>query len=145
MALTFPLEMTVDQIAELPGAADAFGWDSDDEDPLTERIRQYIGNGTTPMMKLYLDYHGFSYDENGFKARDRESIVRAARLFGVFMMEYDEYPMSPAREELRSKFGTSTSWYLFELGGDDDVDYMGTQPSCLTDLLISVIGADSEN
>ena len=28
------------------------------------------------------------------------------------------------------------TWTLFNIHGDDSVDYYGTQPSCLTDLLI---------
>jgi hypothetical protein len=35
---------------------------------------------------------------------------------------------------------TTPTWALFELGGDDDCDYCGGQPSCLTDLLLTVEG-----
>ncbi len=138
-ALTFPLALTVEQIAELPGCADAFGWDSSYDDTLAEHVASYLSNGQSDVMKAFFTRVGFNYDESGCTARNMQSIQAASNLFELVCFEYDEHPLSDEREALRTKLGyTSPIWYLLGLGGDDDVDYCGTQPSCLTDLLLGL-------
>lgn len=140
--LTFPLAMNLDEIAALPGAADAFGWDSSSsyDETLPEHIAYCLSGGQSDVMKTFFALHGFNYDETGFTARDADSIRKAALLFELVCFEYDEYPLSDEREALRTRLGhTSPVWFLLGLGGDDDVDYCGTQPSCLTDLLLPLL------
>ena len=135
--LTYPLTMTVSEIAELPGAFDAFSFNGDDV-PLTERIAQYMGNGMTPLMEAYMKLHGFHYDENGFTAQSRESVLRADHFFEIISLDYDS-PNPAIDGDLHERLGyVSPSWYLFDLSGDDDVDYMSSQPRCLTSLLLSL-------
>ena len=139
--------MNLEQIAALPGAADAFGWDPsyDDTPDLASFIASYLCNGQTDVMKTFFDRVGFSYDENGFTARDENSIRAAANLFELVCFEYDEYdeyPLSDEREAIHTKLGsTSPVWYILGLEKMDDVDYCGAQPSCLTNLLLDNINA----
>lgn len=136
--LTFPLRLTIEEIAALPGAAENFGWDDDDLDhTLEEHISDYLANGMSEMMKAYFTLHGYDYNETGCYVRSKESLIRAQALFTMISFEYDEC-RSEDREELYTRFGyTSPLWYLFGIGGGDDyVDYYSTQPSCLVDLLL---------
>lgn len=154
MTLHFPLSFTWAHLAKMRGAGDAFDWDesmleADDPDTTLEgQIACYSeAFVSSPKLAKYLEQIGYSLLTGamkdgkltfaGIEIRSEVALRTANQLFGQIMHEYDE-PGCPRTEVHRhgcAWFSTPT-WALFELGGDDDVDYCGTQPSCLTALLI---------
>lgn len=116
------------QLADLPGAADAFCYDPDASEP-DETLASFIHDYSTAFthndqLTTYLSRWRFSVDEHGVEF-DNYGLIIAATIFAAVQDEYDSGD---------HKWPT---WEAFGLSGDDDVDYCGSQPSCLTDLLVA--------
>lgn len=157
--MQFPLTLTWAQIAELPGAAEAFGYDEDyfePDDPTTtlEGHIAHYSEAFTSSQKLatYLGMIGYELTNNeplgepgftGIRIRSEIVLQTANALFEQIGYEYDD-PDCPRIPDERGWLSTPT-WALFELGGDDDVDYCGGMPSCLTLLLLEAIDAHRED
>lgn len=157
MALTFPLNLTWADIAKLDDAADAFGWDEsmlepDDPDTTLEAtIAQYSEAFiSSPKLSIYLGMIGYeltAVDDTarghrvftGISIRNEQALHTAHALFNQISFEYDD-PDGPTVQVVRHGYpwASTPTWALFELGGDDDVDYCGGQPSCLTSLLVDL-------
>ena len=145
--LTFPFFATWDQIANLPGAADAFSWDdtmADDEYPknLADLAESYCTCLKEPL-QLYLTRIGYEVTAEGVWVRNEQALSTAHALFLQIMYEYDDEAAVRVPVVLygHETFSTPT-WALFHLSGDDDVDYNGGQPSCLSELLIQNLKAE---
>lgn len=153
MTLQFPLKLTWAEIAALPNAADHFGWDEsmieeDDPDTTLEGVIHTYSEAFTSSDKLtrYLAGIGYEltsvmrlggYEYTGISIRNEAALHMANAIFNQVCHEYDD---PDARVIETHRYGgvwhTTPTWALFELGGDDDVDYCGSQPSCLTGLLL---------
>jgi hypothetical protein len=128
----YPIAYTWAELAEMPNAADCFCWDDEqaslDEGNLAGRICSYssylIPTPGYGRLAQYLTDLGFVVTEEGVTVPSRDVLVLANVLTHRVMTEYDD--------------DTSPTWDLFQLTGDDSVDYFGTQPSCLTNLLMSL-------
>lgn len=156
--MTYPLTMTWAELAELPDAMDCFGWDysmldPDDDDTTLVSTIAYYSEAFTSSEKLaiYLGMIGYNLttDDNGrftgITVRSDTALSTAHALFSQIMHEYDELDCPRVHVERYGHPWESTpTWALFELGGDDDVDYCGSQPSCLTDLLIRHVNMGTE-
>lgn len=138
--LHYPLRLTWAQIAELPGAADAFCWDPSMIDEDTPDLAAFIAVYATayhnsPHLKTNLEMVGYLTDPtDGIDILDRACVAYAGELFYQITDEYDRIGQDPM-----------PTWVRFSLGGDDDVDYCGGQPSCLTDLLLSHMKEGSDH
>ena len=137
MPLQFPLVMSFDDIACLAHADDAFSWD-ESEEPLDERVADYSSAfHSSEKLTVYLANLGFMVDENhGIAILNANAIRIAHALFETIQYEYDATDLPDLPHPTIAGATQSATWQLFGLGGDDDVDYCGTQPSCLTDLLL---------
>lgn len=134
--LTFPIHMTWPQIAALPNAADVFCWDASEDETLAERIEAY-STSTSTKLDEYLTLIGFFADVDGVAVRSVTALETAHALFNQILVEYDEPDCPRVSVERYGHMTEATpTWALFGLGGDDDVDYNGSQPSCLTELLL---------
>lgn len=132
--MTFPLHLTWEEIANLPNAADAFCWDESEAEyePLIERIATYSEAFTcSPKLTQYLDQIGYSLilkpdtkEPLGIFIRNEAALITANALFNQVQAEYDTIGEHP-----------TPTWEWFGLGGDDYVDYCGSQPSCLSGYL----------
>lgn len=159
--MQFPLRLTWAELADLPGAADQFGWDKscideDDPDTTLEGVIATYSEAFTSSRKLteYLRMIGYELTVceapdgavpatfTGIRVRSEVALQTAHALFTQICHEYDD-PDCPTVVTYRAggDWHTTPTWALFELGGDDDVDYCGTQPSCLTALLIDAVEA----
>lgn len=159
--MQFPLRLTWADIAAMPGAADQFGWDEsyvEEDDPSTtlEGVIATYSEAFTSSRKLatYLGMIGYELAVceapdgtvpatfAGIRVRSEVALQTAHALFTQICHEYDE-PDCPTVLTYRAggDWHTTPTWALFDLGGDDDVDYCGTQPSCLTALLIDMLEA----
>lgn len=140
MPLQFPLVMSFDDISKLEHAADAFSWDESeaDDEPLAERIADYAtAFNTAPQLANYLKHVGYTVDEaHGVLILNANAIRIAHALFETIQYEYDATDLPDLPHPTIAGATQPATWQLFGLGGDDDVDYCGTQPSCLTDLLL---------
>jgi hypothetical protein len=146
--LTFPLSLSWEQIAELPGAADAFGWDDSQIDPefepdLAARINAY-NDCLKPQLATYLANIGYTVGDTGIIIRNVMALETAHTLFNQILFEYDDEAAVRVPVVLygHETFSTPT-WAMFHLSGDDDVDYNGSQPSCLTDLFVTLLQAQA--
>lgn len=137
--MTFPIQMTWDAVAALPNAADSFYWSESLIDPDEEGFRslaEYAACYSTAYhsserLRGYLYDLGYSADEEGVYVRDENALRVAHAMFNTIVHEYDLIGEA-----------TQPTWTMFKLGGDDDVDYCGGQPSCLTELLLSAVKED---
>lgn len=135
--LQFPVALTWDELAALPKAADSFSWDpsmieeGEDDTQLPGYIASYsMAYASSDRLYAYLKRAGYEVTDTGVNIREENSLHLAHALFMAVTVEYDSEDPDPR---------TTPTWELFGLGGDDDVDYCGTQPSCLTDLLITIL------
>lgn len=139
MTLSFPVTLTWADIAALPNAAVYFSWDDSYDDSLEETIATY-STSLTPKLGDYLSLIGFIVREDGIEIRNEQAIRTADALFNQILFEYDDPDAERVPVERYGHTWHSTpTWAMFELGGDDDVDYNGSQPSCLTGLLLANI------
>jgi hypothetical protein len=142
--LTFPLTLSWAQIADLPQAEEVFGWDESmaEDDTFTAHIESYC-NSLAPKLQEYLAHIGYTVTPHGVTIRNSQALDTTHTIFNQIIFEYDD-PDAP--RILHSRHGhpwsSTATWHLFELGGDDDVDYNGSQPSCLTELLIQQLKED---
>lgn len=144
MTLHFPLVFNWDHLSKMRGAEDAFGWDADMVDPddedstLPGMIRMYSeAFHSSAKLTTYLEQIGYVVSSWGVTVRNEAALLTAHTLFNQIMAEYDDSDMPRLEvERFGHKCLSTPTWALFDLGGDDDVDYCGTQPSCLTELLM---------
>ena len=140
--LTFPFIMTWAELAALPNAAERYSWDDADADDefepdLAGRIRAY-SEALSPKLAEYLSQIGFTVGDEGVSIRNEQAIHTANTLFNQILFEYDDpEAVRVVVQRYGHEWHSTPTWAMFELGGDDDVDYNGSQPSCLTHLLIA--------
>lgn len=141
MMLTFPYSATWAELALLPHMADGHSWDEsmiDEDTPdLATQVADYNGE-VADELQSYLALIGYKITADGVNVRSEQALKTAHTLFMQIYHEYDE-PDCPRIRTIR--FGhtwhSTPTWAMFNLGGDDDVDYSGGQPSCLTDALLA--------
>jgi len=147
MPLSFPLMMSYDDIANLEGAADAFAWDDSYDDTLPEYISDYSSAfHSCEKLKQYLEcigYHVESAPHGKVLILNENALHMAAALFATIQYEYDATDLPDLPHPTIAGATQPATWQLFGLGGDDDVDYCGTQPSCLTDLLLAHLSKEA--
>ena len=141
----FPLSLTWAQILELPNAkialADIFA-SSEEGEPVSDQLAYYSeAFHSSPKLTDYLQGIGYEITPTGVNIRNDAAVRTANALFGQIYTEYDDPDARcvshPTHPEAWPK--TTPTWALFELGGDDDVDYCGSMPSYLTEFLISLM------
>ena len=140
MKLTFPLKLTYDELFDqLPSFKECF--DDDDDYTALDQCRDYsCAYASSPKLKAYLDNIGYTADENGVTVRNEAALRMANAIFDQVCFEYDDIEAPRIDVERHGHDWTTTpTWALWELGGDDDVDYCGSQPSCLTSALLELI------
>ena len=145
--INFPFSLTWGEISELPNAADAFGWDESMLDPTNldstlPKTAEYYSTAMNETLTTYLANIGYIVSEDGIIVTNPQAVHTAAAIFGQIMYEYDcDDTLISRIETTRYGFTSETppTWALFGLGGDDDVDYCGTQPSCLAGLLYNYV------
>lgn len=158
----FPYTMTYSQLASLPDAAEHFDWTPDQADDefepdLAHRIASYSGylpydpTDTYTRLPAYLHAVGLEVTPLGVTVHNESAVYIADAIFNQVQVEYDfsfhdhRHRASLEADLAQIEAGTYTpkphepwpTWELFGLGGDDSVDYFGTQPSCLTALLLA--------
>jgi hypothetical protein len=129
--MQYPVTFTWEQLAELPTAAEHFDWAGLDQHMYAKGLAEVIQDYSAYLIPIdgfgrlatYLVNIGFIVTEEGVTVLNREALYTADALLHQVMLEYDETETTP-------------TWELFGLSGDDSVDYFGTQPSCLTKLLL---------
>lgn len=142
--LTFPLELTyqecLDQFASFKECFEQCTGINDDYTELDYASDYSSAYSSSPKLKAYLDLIGYTADANGVTIRNDAALFTASAMFDQIQTEYDDSDC-PTIEHTR--FGHTSqatpTWALWDLGGDDDVDYCGLQPSCLTGALIEAL------
>lgn len=152
MIMSFPIQMTFAEAAALPDIAEPFGWDEsmieeDEPDTTLAGTIEVYSTAYHSSIKLseYLRSIGFVVcAERGINIRNEAALRTANALFNQISSEYDDPDIEQIEvTHLGSENRTYVSkapptWAMFGLGGDDDCDYCGGQPSCLTEYLISL-------
>lgn len=144
--MQYPLTLTWTEIAELPRAPKHFDWDDTMIDPeFTPTFAAHIANYMSDlvvnpdeseadkqytMLPRYLHDVGFVVTNEGVTVKSRLALLLADALLHAVMYEYDAPDMDRVYPD------QPPTWKLFNLSGDDTVDYYGTQPTCLTNLLL---------
>lgn len=143
MKLTFPLKLTYDEIlVQFPSIYEMLDCDDDEVSP-NEQLADYSSAYASSIkLTAYLDLIGYTADKDGLNVRNEAALRMAHAIFDQICFEYDDVD-SPRVDVTRfgHTFKSTPTWALWELGGDDDVDYCGSQPSCLTSVLIESLEA----
>lgn len=147
--LNFPLIMTFAELSELVQKLDLafletycqFHIDEGAEDPVTQTLIECLDSVRfDPLMPppsdlnctlpKYLYDIGFRIFDDRIEISSENTLRLAHHIFCAVMTEYDEIE------------DDHPTWQLFNLGGDDDCDYFGSQPSIVTGYLINALTAD---
>ena len=99
--ITFPMQMTYDEIAALPHAAECFCWDKTYVDDDTPDLASFIMNYTdhltpilnmtphTPSLPNYLARAGFLVADGFVRVRDEAALRLADAILNQIVVEYD--------------------------------------------------------
>lgn len=148
MTLHFPCQFTFDHISKMADAEDAFSWDdsqAEEDYSFIDRIEEYSeAYWSSNALGEYLAKIGYLVKGKLVFVRNEQALHTAHALFNQIYAEYDEpdcptvdVPLLNADGSGEYTTSSTPTWHMFDLGGDDYVDYCGTQPSCLTSLLIT--------
>jgi hypothetical protein len=159
--LTFPLSMTFDELAVHaerlePDFADnnmPSDPDPDDDCTISSFLRDMMDSGgfiirpeITPeqieadrkseyySLPDYLRDAGFKVFEDRVEVEHAAVLHLASAIFNQIAFEYDRII-----EPVVARDQHMPTWALFNLGGDDDVDYCSSHPSYVTDLLLRLL------
>lgn len=103
-----------------------------EEETLADHLKMFAMS-TSPRVDAYLATKGFVVNEQGLHLLDQSALSWIGNVTSLIQYDYDTMGDRP-REK--------SSWGLFGLSGDDDVDYNSSYPSTLFDVWNKLAGEE---